>query len=313
MTHSGVSSGRVGAGVGPPPLPAHGVHGARGAHGVPEPAIVDWPRLPEVVADPSSAHPARYCYLLDEDADLAEAFDLRTRLIVRQVATARVLELAAGGRWHDEEPDMPRDLGALVLAGLFTVDVHVGGRTATELLGPGDLLQPLRPEVDQLLEREVTCRALAPSRVAILDGEFLDRVRPWPELVLTLLRRVDQRAVHLNLQRAVSSHPSLELRLALVLWLLAERWGRVEPGAVRLELPLTHALLGRLVAAERPSVSRSLARLSDHGLVTGGAGEWHLAGTVESCLQALGSRSVEHLHHRTDGGLAPVPRSNGSQ
>ena len=303
MTHSGVSSGRIGAGFGPPtpPLPARGAA---------EPTIVDWPNLPDAVADSATAHPARYCYLLDADADLAEAFDLRTRLIVRQVATARMLELESGSRWHEQEPDIRRSLGALVLDGLFTVDVHVGGRTATELLGPGDLLQPLRAELDQLLERDVTCRALAPSRIALLDDEFLDRVRPWPELVLTLLRRVDQRAVHLNLQRAVSSHPSLELRLALQLWLLAERWGRVEPGGVRLELPLTHALLGRLVAAERPSVSRSLARLSDHGLVTGGAGEWHLIGTVESCLNALGSRSVEHLHHRTESGLAPVRRSS---
>ena len=275
--------------------------------------IVDWPSLPEAIPDSAESRPARYCYLLDADADLADAFDLRTRLIVRQVATARVLDLPAGSSWQEEPPGggAGGGLGALVLAGLLTVDVHVGGRTATELLGPGDLLQPLRADLDQLLERDVTRRALAPSRVAVLDGEFLDRVRPWPELVLTLLRRADQRAVHLNLQRAVSSHPSLELRLALLLWLLAERWGRVEPGAVRLELPLTHALLGRLVAAERPSVSRSLARLADHGLVTGGAGEWHLAGTVESCLHALGLRPVEHLHDRAGRGPSSV-RGNGS-
>lgn len=270
--------------------------------------IVHWPSLPEALSDVPEPHPARYCYLLDVDADLADSFDLRTRLIVRQVATARVLDLRAGGRWQDDPAGARGGLGALILAGLFAVDVHVGGRTATELLGPGDLLQPLPSDPDRLLEREMTRRALAPSRVAVLDSEFLDRVRPWPDVVLTLLRRAELRAVHLDLQRAVSSHPSLELRLALLLWLLAERWGRVEPGAVRLELPLTHALLGQLVAAERPSVSRSLAKLSDHGLVTGGAGEWHLSGTVDSCLQALGARSVEHLHHREP---SPV-RSNRS-
>lgn len=260
--------------------------------------IVDWPSLPEPDPDFRESRPARYCYLLDADADLADAFDLRTRLIVRQVATARVIELDAGTRWHEEESRATGDtggIGALILSGLFTVDVHVGGRTATELLGPGDLLAPLQADPDQLLERDLARRALARSRLAVLDSEFLDRVRPWPEVVLTLLRRADLRAVHLDLQRAVASHPSLELRLALLLWLLAERWGRVEPGAVRLELPLTHALLGRLVAAERPSVSRSLAKLSDQGLVTGGAGEWRLAGSVESCLSTLGCRSVEPL------------------
>jgi len=97
-------------------------------------------------------------------------------------------------------------------------------------------------------------------------------------------------------QRAITSHPSLEVRLALLLWHLAARWGRVESSGVRLELPLTQALLGHLVAAERPSVSRSLARLAAQGLVTGGASEWHLAGSADHCMSALIPRSVHSLH-----------------
>jgi CRP/FNR family cyclic AMP-dependent transcriptional regulator len=261
--------------------------------------VVQWPSLPPAPPDHSTTGPARYCYLLDVDADLADAFDIRMRLVVRQVATARVLEVPVGNGWIEDRVGVgDRGLGALILDGLFALDVHVGGRTATELLGPGDLLQSPSRDLDQLLDREMTRRALVPSRVAVLDREFLDRVRPWPEIMLSLLRRLHKRAVNLNVERAVCSHPSLELRLALLLWLLAERWGRVEPGGVRLQLPLTHALLGRLVAAERPSVSRSLGKLAEHGLVSGGAGDWHLAGSVESCLDALGSRSVERLHHR---------------
>lgn len=262
-------------------------------------SVLSWPSRSEPVSEPGDHYPARYCYLLDVDSDLADAFDIRTRLVVRQMATARMLEVPASGRWSEEHTGIgPRGLGVLLLEGLFAVDVHVGGRTATELLGPGDLIQPPHPDIDLLLDREVTRKVLVASRLAVLDREFLDRVRPWPEIVLTLLRRAEKRAIDLNLQRAVSSHPSLELRLALLLWHLAERWGRVEPGGVRLDLPLTHALLGRLVAAERPSVSRSLGRLAEHGLVTGGAGAWHLAGSAKSCLNELGSRSVERLHHR---------------
>lgn len=258
-----------------------------------------WPSLPAPLSEGGNRPPARYCYLLDADSDLADAFDIRTRLVVRQIATARVVEVPVGNGWIDDRFGMGhRGLGALLLEGLFALDVHVGGRTASELLGPGDLLLPPTPEPDQLIDRELTRRALAPSRVAVLDADFLERVRPWPELVLTLLRRADKRAVGLNLQRAVCSHPSLELRLGLLLWHLAERWGRVEPGGVRLDLPLTHALLGRLVAAERPSVSRSLGRLAEQGWVTGGAGDWHLIGSAEDCLNALGSRAVERLHHR---------------
>ncbi len=262
-------------------------------------SVLSWPSAPQPASEPGDSYPARYCYLLDMDSDLADAFDIRTRLVVRQMATARMLEIPASGGWSEERLGLgTRGLGLLVLEGLFAVDVHVGGRTATELLGAGDLIQPPHADIDQLLDRDVSRRALMPSRMAVLDREFLDRVRPWPEIVLTLLRRAEKRAIDLNLQRAVSSHPSLELRLALLLWHLAERWGRVEPGGVRLDLPLTHAVLGRLVAAERPSVSRSLGRLTEHGLVTGGAGAWHLVGSAESCLAALGSRSVERLHHR---------------
>jgi CRP/FNR family cyclic AMP-dependent transcriptional regulator len=265
----------------------------------PEPSVVQWPTPPAPLAEPGDPRPARYCYLLDVDSDLADAFDIRTRLVVRQVATARVHEVPVGNGWVEDRFGIgPRGLGALVLDGLFALDVHIGGRTATELLGPGDLLQTPTADPEQLLDRELTRRALMPSRVAALDGEFMDRIRPWPEFTLALLRRSHKRAVGLDLQRAVCSHPSLELRLALLLWHLAERFGRVEPGGVRLELPLTHALLGHLAAAERPSVSRSLGRLAEQGLVSGSAGDWHLAGSVETCLNALGGRSVERLHHR---------------
>jgi CRP/FNR family cyclic AMP-dependent transcriptional regulator len=262
--------------------------------------VLEWPSATQQVPEPESRGPARYCYLLDVDPDLADAFDIRTRLVVRQVATAQLFDVPVGSPWIDDLMIGNRGLGALVLDGLFAIDVHVGGRTATELLGPGDLLQPFSRGVDELLERDIIRRTLVQSRVAVLDGAFLDRVRAWPGLVLTLLRRSNKRAIDLNLQRAVSSHPSLELRLALLLWYLAERWGRVEPGGIHLELPLTHAMLGRLVAAERPSVSRSLGRLAEHGLVTGGAGDWHLAGSADACLSALGSRPVERLDDRQD-------------
>jgi hypothetical protein len=52
-------------------------------------------------------------------------------------------------------------------------------------------------------------------------------------------------------------------------------------------LPLTHQLLGRLVGAERPSVSHALARLAQSQLVTGQGDEWHLHGRIEDQLAGL--------------------------
>ena len=136
----------------------------------------------------------------------------------------------------------------------------------------------------------------------MLDAAFAERVRPWPQILLALLQRAARRAGDLDVQRAIASQPRLEVRLALLLWHLAARWGKVEPGGVRLALPLTHRLLGQLVGAERPSVSHALARLSDAGLVTGRADEWHLHGTVDEHLACLvardGPRIRGALRHR---------------
>ena len=88
------------------------------------------------------------------------------------------------------------------------------------------------------------------------------------------------------------------MRLTLLLWHLAARWGKVERGGIRLPVPLTHQLLGRLVGAERPSVSHALGRLADAGLVRGHGDEWHLSGSLEDQLASInepsGSR-VEQL------------------
>ena len=61
--------------------------------------------------------------------------------------------------------------------------------------------------------------------------------------------------------------------------------------ACALSLPLTHRLLGQLVAAERPSVSHALARLAQAGLVTGAPGDWHLHGKLDEHLGSLIERT----------------------
>jgi hypothetical protein len=56
---------------------------------------------------------------------------------------------------------------------------------------------------------------------------------------------------------------------------------------VRLPLPLTHILLGRLVAAERPSVTHALKRLAVAGWIRGNEDGWHLRGTLQEHLAAV--------------------------
>ena len=227
------------------------------------------------------------------------------RLAARQVATARVLDAEVG------ECDLTSwfaavggGLGLLVLDGLIAIDSRVGNRTATELIGPGDLLQPARPFAEDLLERTESFRALCPTRFALLDPEFAERVRPWPQIVQALLTRAGRRIADLDVLRAITSQPRLEARLVLLFWHLAARWGRVEPSGIRLSLPLTHRMLGQLVGAERPSISHALARLAHAGVVTGTAGDWHLHGTVEDHLESLLERTA-----RLDPQTRPTSRS----
>ena len=133
---------------------------------------------------------------------------------------------------------------------------------------------------------------LALTHLALLDGEFASRVRQWPQITEELMRRASRRTADVDEMRAIACHPRLEVRLDLLFWHLAARWGRVEPTGIRLTLPLTHRLLGQLVAAERPSISHALGRLAEAGLVTGDPGDWHLHGSVDSHLGALAARGA---------------------
>ena len=96
-----------------------------------------------------------FTYLLDADDDLAAEFDLRVRLAVRQGTTVRVLEADIG------ECDLDSAFGAvgqgpglLILEGLIAFETCVAERTASELVGTGDLLQPPAGRTDELLERD---------------------------------------------------------------------------------------------------------------------------------------------------------------
>jgi CRP-like cAMP-binding protein len=187
--------------------------------------------------------------------------------------------------------------GLLVLSGALVSYVRVVDRMVAELVGRGDLLQQAGDaKGEAFLERDVNWLTLQPTRFAILDARFADQVRRWPQITYALLRRAHRRLEHLAVQRAIAAQPRLEVRLLLLLWHLAGRWGKVEPGGVRLPLPLTHLLLGRLVGAERPSVTHALKRLAAAGWMSGGEDGWHLRGTLQEHLAALGAgREVPRL------------------
>lgn len=203
------------------------------------------------------------------------------------MATAVTFDVDPGDLGHEWLAVSAPGLGVLILEGVIVAQVRVCGRTTAEIVGTGDLLQSTGRAEEELVGCEMSWRVLVPSRLALLDRSFAERVRPWPQIPRALLRRAGRRARALSIQRAICAQPRLEIRLTLLLWHLAARWGRVEPGGIRLPIPLTHQLLGRLVSAERPSVSHALARLAQAGLVSGHGDEWHLHGTLDQQLAFL--------------------------
>lgn len=249
------------------------------------------------------AQAASFRCLLDLDPDLADELDLDLRRPARAAATALIFEVDAGpvdlAPWLERVAD---GAGLLVIDGVLVLSTRVGDRVASEIIGSGDLVQPLWGSPERLLSCQAEWRALLPMRFATLDGTFARRVRFWPQISHALLRRAGRRVINLDLQRAIAAQPRLEVRLALLLWHLAGRWGRVERGGVRLCLPLTHQLLGQLIGAERPSVSHALARLAEGGFVTGQGDEWHLLGGLEQSLPSM----IDPVMTRADRIVATV-------
>jgi CRP/FNR family transcriptional regulator, cyclic AMP receptor protein len=211
---------------------------------------------------------ANLCHVLLSDPDLGSGLDeWRLRRAQQECLAAEVV--VEEGVWHPEgeEGEAARGgAGLLILDGLLVRRVGAEGRYGAELLGPGDLLRPWEHDgEDSTLPFEAGFRVIERLRLAVLDPRATARVANYPEVVSALVGRAMQRARHLAVNMAIAHHPRIDRRLLLLLWHLADRWGRVTPDGIRIPLRLTHTLLADLVASGRPSVTTALALLEREG------------------------------------------------
>jgi hypothetical protein len=226
--------------------------------------------------------------LVEEDADLLRGFDQGAVENIRLAAEVPVMTVDAGPWPRAANP--PRPLyGLFILDGVLSRGVTIQGRRSAELLGPGDVLRPeASDELDSSIDFRVLWEVLEPARIALLDREFADAMAPWPELTAAVMDRIMRRAHALAFHLAVSHLKLVEMRLLVILWYYADRWGRVTPGGVLLPLRMTHGLLARIVGARRPSVSTALGKLQDRGLVERTPnGHWLLLGGPPRELEEL--------------------------
>ena len=164
---------------------------------------------------------------------------------------------------------------------------RVGSRICQ--LGPGDLLRPW--------DHDDGADATVPS-------EWTCAIGHWPQLTEALASRTLSRSRSLALLLAIDSVKRIDERILVLLWHLADRWGRVEPQGVVVPLRLTHQLLAKLSGARRPSVTTALTDLNRRGLVQRRAdGTWLLVGGPP---EAFARFAAERLAGPTPRPAAPA-------
>jgi hypothetical protein len=219
--------------------------------------------------------------IVDADPDLADLLDARELERARRHAITRIQSLSPG-EWNAAAAQEPAEhhRGFLIVDGLLSRTVEVLGRRCVELVGPGDVMRPWRwDDEGSHVRAEIGWVVLEPTRLAVLDHDFVMRLHPWPQLGLELFNRGTRRAHHLAVALAIAHHQRVGDRLLLTLWHLAERWGRVHPDGIVVPLPLSHQRLADLVGAQRQSVTTALGGLTRAGSISRRAdGDWVLHG-----------------------------------
>lgn len=169
-----------------------------------------------------------------------------------------------------------RAFAALVLDGLIARTVDIGNHPGLELYAAGDVIGSSTLG-DCVLPAGESWVATVPSRVALLDDEFLLAARRWPRLVTGVVGQMQRQRDRLVLQLVIAEQPRVEDRLLALFWLLSERFGRVGSEGVVVGLKLTHEALGRLIGAQRPTVTLALRSLRERrALVRSDDGSWLL-------------------------------------
>jgi CRP/FNR family transcriptional regulator, cyclic AMP receptor protein len=181
-----------------------------------------------------------------------------------------VLDVPAGP-WEPVAAPVPehRAFAAILVDGLMLREVHLGEIPAGGLVVAGDVLDPFGARDDR-----ITWSALEDSTVAVLGPRFLEATRRLPAITVALHRRHAEQGARAARHAAVAQLPRVEQRVLGLLWGLAEERGRVGVDGVTVDLPLTHAGIGRLIGAKRPTVSLALKALAAEGLVEGRRGCW---------------------------------------
>jgi CRP-like cAMP-binding protein len=221
---------------------------------------------------------ANVCWVLREDPELADAIEPSRRAQAEDALVAREIRVPAGA-WVGRPMSFDDGIGLLVLDGVMLHRVGIDGRFGAELVGEGDVLRAVSQDVDSpTLPLTVEWIILEPARAAVLDERFVRQLARFPQIAGKLFARSVLRSRQLAVNMAIVHQARVDVRLHLLFWQLADRWGRVRSDGVVVPLRLTHTVLSDLVAARRPTVTSALSDLSRRGLVRAVSEGWLLSG-----------------------------------
>jgi hypothetical protein len=247
--------------------------------------------------------PAGRISLLDVDPDLAGNNGAGADGNGAGRLTVPVYRLGTGAIPEPPQRDGQRHLGFLVLKGLLLYEVTVCGRTTAELIGPGDLVRPWSRVDPGALRFETKWTVLEQALLGDLGPVESSRLPNSHEALEGLVARCAERAEAVALERSIAAHVRVDVRVLCYLWYLADRFGVVRPDGVRINLPLTHAVLARLVGARRPTVTTALQRLMQLGYLRRENRAFVLVGDAGA---------VAELDSRSPARDFALPEDNGS-
>ena len=211
--------------------------------------------------------------LLQADPGLAAAIPEATRTDAAVYTFAHTF-WAEPGQWHPAQGgvDPAGHLGLLVLEGFLIRQVRVIDRPPAELLGPGDLLHPWEPDHTEPFVSGARWDVLEPARLAVLDRRFAAVIGRWPDVVAALFGRAIARSRSLLLNLAIGQLVGVDIRLLVLLWHIAERWGDHDASGAGdgcvVPVHLTHQQIASLISAQRPTVTSALATLTERGQIS---------------------------------------------
>lgn len=167
--------------------------------------------------------------------------------------------------YHQEDVS---SLFYFILSGRVQVSIfrEDGGEFVLEVMGRWALCG--EADAFELAPRFSAAVAVEETEVMVFDASTMEQVfATHPELAVALLRiaSLKQRVLGRRLEHLASPKP--EKRIIELLNRLADLYGREENGAIVIEITLTHEQISAMTGASRVTVTRTLTRLRDEGVL----------------------------------------------